>query len=492
MKLSLLLLCLPLFLAAPTQAQPTTIDASPQQDDDKIAEYETKRKAAGKDVEKLWDLYLWCDAYGMDKQGRSCLRAILKVDDAHEEAHKALGHLEFDGKWFTTQKKLDQYKKAEELRIAEEQGLVRFGDEWVPKEDLAYLERGMIRDDDGAWVSKEDYEKQKAGWSKQDTVWVSPDEKENIDKGLWKCGEEWKTLDDANAYHAEIGRWWIIPSEYFLLYTTLDRKTALEAVEIMERTYRDLNRALGKSPAAPVIVTMLRNQTQYGRFAAGGDGNPQTEVRGLSSVHYAFLADSWFSSELEYLGCGAGYWDVEDENGAAWGRHSARHAAALSLIESADPSPKAIEKGKKSRLQSWRGDDYWSEKAFPEWFRFGLSSYADRYFIDQFVERGGNYNWARDWSVQNLLAKGGVRPLPQLFTTELSVERLDDSAKLLNELGLILAFALDGKNPEVAAAYGAVKNAIREGDRKQMDKAFKDLEKAIIANEKALLEFAGI
>ncbi len=490
MKLSLLLLSLPLFLAAPAPATTTAIHASPQQDDDKIAEYETKREAAGKDIDKLWDLYLWCGAYGMDKQGRLCLRAILKVDDGHEEAHKALGHIEYDGKWFTTQKKLDKYKKDEELRIAEEQGLVRFGDEWVPEDDLPYLQRGMIRDDDGAWVSKEDYEKQKAGWTKQDTVWVSPDEKENIDKGLWKCGEEWKTLDDANAYHAELDRWWILPSDEFVLHTTLDRETAKESLEYMARTYRDVNRALGIKPKAPIKVVMLRSKDQYGTFAAGGDGRGPTEVLGLSSLHHAYFGEAWFSSEGDFLGCGIGLWDLDDENGAAFGRHSSRMAAAFSMIEAADPSPKAVAKVKKSRNMSV--DDFYGEKALPTWFRYGLASYADRYFIDQFVESGGNYNWAREWSVENLLAKGGLRPLPEIFTGRLNVDQFDDSAKLLNELGLLVAFAIDGKNPEVTAAYAVVKKAIEAGDPKVIGKAFKDLEKAIIANEKALLGFAGI
>lgn len=460
--------------------------------EDRKAEYEKKRAEAGDDVAKLWDLYLWCEAFGMDKEGRSCLRAILKVDDGHREAHEKLGHLEYDGKWFTSKSKLEKYKKEEEKRRAEEEGLVRFGDEWVPADDLPFLERGLVRDADGEWVSKEDLEKQEAGWVRQDLVWVSPVEKENIDKGLWKCGEEWKTLAEANEYHSRLGQWWVIPTDYFVLHTTLDRDAAMEVVDHMDRAYRDLNRLLGGSPEGKVVVTMLRSSEQYGRLAAGGNGIPPVETRGLSSLHYAFLADIWFSAEGEYIGGGVGYWNTEDPDGAAWGRHSARHAAALSLIEAADPSPGFIAKARKSKLQGLKPDEFWSEKRFPEWFRFGLASYADRYFIDQFVGQGGNAEWAREWSVQNLLAKGGLRPIPDLFKLRLDLNKFDDSSKMLNEFGLLVAFAIDGKNPEVSAAYGAVKGALRGDDPKALALAFKGLQDAIVKNEKALLEFAGI
>ncbi len=88
------------------------------------------------------------------------------------------------------------------------------------------------------------------------------------------------------------------------------------------------------------------------------------------------------------------------------------------------------------------------------------------------------------------MSKGGLRPLKEVFSGELDVNDLESSIKLMNEVGLVVAFILDGKNAEVAAAYGAVKHAMREGEGH--DKAFKDLQKAITDNEKALREFAGI
>jgi hypothetical protein len=494
LRASLLVVTLlaPAALAAPSVDNTRTTPSSAESVQDKKAEYDTKRKAAGKDIEKLWDLYLWCDANGMDKQGRSCLRAIVREDDSHRAAHETLGHLEFDGKWFTTQKKLDKYKKAQEERIAKEKGLVRYEGEWVPAEHVAYLEQGLTQDGNGNWVDKEELERIQRGCVKQDTVWIEPEEIPNIEKGLWKCGDSWKSLEEANVFHSEFSNWWVIPSDFFTLYTTCDRAVALKALDHMERAYRDLNRALGGSPEGPVNVALFRNADQYGQFAAGSDSRILTDARGLSSIHWAYLGDTWFDlEELNFMGGGVGYWDASTDAGNAFGVHSARHAAALSLVEAWDPSPKALESARKSRLEGWNGNAFWAEKKLPEWYRFGLASYAGRYFVDQFVAPE-DYYWAKGWSIQNLMAKGGMRPLKQIFSGELSFESLDDSAKLLNELGLVVAFILDGKCAPVSAKYGAMKNAARTGDAKAVDAAAKELEAAVIENEKALLEFAGI
>lgn len=478
------------FHASEAAASTHVITAS--QDDPK-QEYKDKKKAAGKDPEKLWEVYLWCEAYGLEKEGRSCLRAIVKADPDHREAHLKLGHLEYNGQWFTTQKKLDKFKAAEELRIAEEEGLVKWNDEWVKLEDLPYLERGMVRDDDGKWVSKEELEKIQGGWVKQDTTWVSPEEMPNMEKGLWKCGNEWLSIEKANEYHSKLGQMWTIPGDYFVLYTTCDREVAMKIMDHMNRAQRDAARILGGSPAELPHVAMLRSQEQYGKFAAGSETNPITEVLGLSSIHYAYFGEVWFDPENgDYHAAGVGYWDASTDAGNSFGPHSARHAAALSLIEAADPSPKSLKNLRKkgdSYIERFIGDFY-KEKKMPNWFRYGAASYVDRYFIDQFVASGGNPNWAREWSVQNLVGKGGLRPIKEVFSGELSANSPDDSAKLLNERGLVLAFILDGKCQPVTNALGAVKAAVRAGEGQK--KAFKDLEVAVLKNEKALRAFAGL
>ena len=476
---------------APLPPEPTPL-VQPQDKGDKKAEYDRRRKEAGKDAAKLWEVYLWCDANGMEKEARSCLRAVVRADPDHREAHLKLGHLEYDGKWFTTQKKLDQYKRKNEERINKEKGLVRFEDGWVPKEDLPYLERGLTLNEDGEWVSAEELEKIKAGWQKQDTTWISPEEMPNVEKGLWKCGEKWLTLEKANEYHQDIGKWWIIPTDHFIVYTTCDRDVAMKAIDHMDRAYRDVAKVLGSTPEEPVNVGLFRSLEQYSLFAAGSEAFPSTDARGLSSVHGAYFADLWFNPEPFYLlGAGVGYWDASTENGNLFGVHQARHAAALSLVEAADPSPGALDGiRKKKEPDNAYAQKFWDEKKLPEWFRSGTASYADRYFVDQFVGRGGDPHWARKWSIQNLMSRGGLRPLKQIFDTFLDVNQADDSKKSLIECGLVVSFIIDGKCPPVAEKHGALKRALKTGEG--IEKAFKNLQNEVTKNEKALREFAGI
>jgi hypothetical protein len=465
-----------------------------EQDPDREREYERRREAAGADVDALWELHIWCSSFDMTKQSRSCLRAILKIDRDHRAAHEASGHLFFDGKWFTTQKKLDKYKKAEEERLAKEKGLVRFEGGWVSEADLPFLKQGLVRDGAGDWVSKEDLERQEAGWIRQDLVWISPEEAENVDKGLWKCGERWLAQAEADKYHSTLERWWVIPGEHFLLHSTCDREVAEKGLEAMERAWRDLRRVFGTVPEARVPVALLRDAAQYGRFAAGDQvtGRRGAEFAALSSIHYAFFADAWFDlAGREYKGGGAAYWDASAANGDSFGPHAARHAAAHSFIEALDPSPKALSKLTPASTPETVRRAFYKEKKLPEWFRYGAAAYAERYFIDSLVAVGGNPHWAREWSIQNIAAKGGLRPVRQVFSTELSVSDPDGSTKLINERGLVMAFILDGACPAVLERHKAIREAIVAGD-KDLSKLFGALEGEINKHSSDLRKFAGL
>jgi len=499
--LALLVLALPTLSAAASTPSAPSLASQPsasqqarsiERSEDK-AEYEKRRAAAGDDVEKLWDLYLWCDAYEMDKEGRSCLRAILKEDSNHRGAHEALGHIEYDGQWFTSKRKLEKYKEEEEERRAKEQGLVRYEGEWVPAEHVPYLERGLVQDADGNWVDAETLQRLKEGWVRQDLVWIHPDEKSKVEEGLWKCGEEWKSLEEANRYHASFERMWVIPSAEFRLHTTCDRAVALEALDHMSRVVRDIEHAHGSLPPLPVDVALLRNEQQYNEFAGGGEGRRATELTGLSSLHYAYFADYWFDEEnAGFIHAGVGFWDASTQAGKNWGIHSSRHAAAQSLLDALDPSPEALAGLAKKGLEGYEPESFWQEKRFPIWYRYGMASYAERYFTDQYAATDGNPFWARDWSIEMLRRRGGPRPFDEIFEAELSAERYEDSAKLLNEFGLIVSFVADGECAPVQTAVEALRTALEENDAKALPKAFRRLEEAIASNEEALREFSGL
>jgi len=466
--------------------------------EDPAVEYAARRAAAGADVEKLWELARWCEAFGLAKERRSCMRAILKEDRGHRGAHEALGHVEYGGQWFTSEKKMKAFKKREEKRIAKEQGLVQFKGEWVKAEDIPFLKKGWVRDEAGAWMDPETLARIEAGWAQQDLAWVPPEEIPLMRKGLWKCGEEWISLSAANDYHSRQETWWEIPTEHWLLRTTCKRATARTAIEEMDLARRDLVRLFGLEPSGRVPVVLLRSTDQYSIFANGDSESPARENLGWSSIHGAFFAETWKDwTNNEYLGTGVAYWDDSTPDGAKFGRLFARHAAGLSFVEAMDPSPKATAKFVKSSKGRFDPKDFYGEKRIELWLRYGAAAYVERYFVDATVAAGGKPYWAREWSVSNLLRRGGLEPLSSFFEMPLSASDAQSSAlsnKLINQAGLLVSFVLDGGCEPVSAAHGELKQCLGDEAAGQgaLAEAFEKFRTAIREHEADLKKFAGI
>ena len=457
---------------------------------DTKAEYEKRKKEAEGSVEKLWKLYEWCDAYALKNESRSTLRAILKLDEGDRKAHELLGHIEYEGKWYDNAKKVEEYKAKKLEADAKASGKVVYKGALVDPADVPFLQKGMIKDATGKWFDAETQKKMAEGWQLQDLTWIPPAEAENIAKGMWKCGAKWLSLDDANKYHSEVGRWWVIANERFILYSTCTRKVSELALENCERAYRELMRVYGTQPTQAVPVIVLNSIDQYGLFARGEAGTQQPEARGLSSAHGAFMAEAY----VEFLGTGqtlpgVAYWDGSSDAGNRFGEMFVRHAAAQSFAEALDQSPKAVAKLTKGEGAESYPEAFWAEKQIPAWFRYGAATYVERYFLDLTVAVGGNSAWRREWSVTNITGKGGLDPLDRIFKFEIDVDN-PNSGKLINEAGLLVAFALDGKCVEVQAKLGALKDAIK--NNKDISKAGLALAEEIKKNEAKLRTFAAL
>jgi hypothetical protein len=426
----------------------------------------------------------------MDKEGRAVLRAILKLDDSDAKAHELLGEILYDGKWFPNEKKIEEYKKKALETEAKKTGKVIYKGELVDPADLPYLEKGMRRLENGKWVSAEEYQRVTEGWVQQDLEWIAPAEIPNVEKGLWKCGDKWLTVQEADEYHSEIGKWWRVPSDHFVLYSTCKRELTQRALDECEHTYKEISRALGKVPADRVAVLLLNSRDQYGRFARADDGQP-VELRGFSSLHGAFLAEIWAEPLRHGMpSAGVAYWDTSNADEEAFGRLYLRHAAAQSLVEGVDPSPKLLQQLAAGNAGNAPDQAFWSEKQIPAWLRYGVVGYAERYFADSLVGAGGDPMRFRKWAISNIAGKGGLDPLDSIFALGLTLDDPLKSAKLMNEAGLLVAFVLDGKCAPVAARHGAFKDALKGG--KDVKDAAKELADEIKKNESELRKFAGL
>jgi hypothetical protein len=397
-------------------------------------------------------------------------------------------------------KRAAEARKEEEKR-AKEQGLVEYEGQWVRPEEIPLIEKGYVKDETGAWIDPEAQKKLADGWVLQDLEWIPPDEKENIERGLWKCGDQWLSLEDANAYHATVEQCWKIPGQHFVVYSTCDRKTAERALREADDAFTDLVRIYGVQPMERPHFLLLNSREQYGRFAAGDPGSqrPGAESRGLSSVHGAFFADLWFDlAEKKFLGAGVSYWDVDDERDNAFGRLWARHAAGQSFAEAIDPSTETLNKLFGSMgAGGYSPDSFWDEKLLPPWFRWGAATYVERYAVDKSAAGAQNPYQLREWSVSNIQAAGGLDPLDAIFTFGVTVDDPQGSSKLINEAGLLVAFVVDGGCAPVEKAHEDLREAIQEArkdpkEAKDVPRAAAKLEKILKSKEDELRAFAKL
>ena len=474
--------------AAPAPSVTSFRAAAADELDDRIA-------ALGEDVDGLVALAGELKAAGKRDEMRRVFARVIEIDPDHAEARKGLGHYSYDGKWFESYLDMSAYKREEAKRMLEEHGLVRHEDQWVPQADLPFIRMSWVKDEAGEWIHpfelerKQQAEKYRAeGWQQQDLTWIPPDEFPRWEAGLFKCGDEWLSLEDANAWHAELPRFWQIPGEHFIVLSTLDNESARWAYWYADQTWPDLVRIFGLQPKEKPAFVCLRSQDQYNLFAAGAQdrGFPPTESNGFSSLHYAYYADVWFDRSLQpplYLGTGVSFWARQDEALAPYGVHSIRHAAGQAYAEAIDPSLEAISRLMATPDAQFQADAFWAEKRIPLWLRYGAASYVERWFSDPHAQEGANW-WARDWALANLRQKGGVRPLEQVFAMRLDLNQLESSTNLIHESGAVVSFMIDGDCGPVKQAHQRFKDALSgNGD---LAEAVEGLQQALIDNREQL------
>jgi hypothetical protein len=500
-----------LSLVAPTSAEAATAPPAPacfQQDTD--PEYEKKIADAGNDVAKLWAVHEWCKERELRDLSKQTLQKIIAIDPNHEEARKALGHRLYDGKWFESYSALSKYRKEEEARMAEK-GLVRFNDGWAAAAEVPYLRMGWVKDDGGVWVhpSVIDQRKQEAdlkskGYVQQGLTWISPEEQKEAAvlakpaEGKWKCGEEWKPLEEANTYHAQLLQWWEQPGEAFIVLTTLPRASQganypLEWAGFWaDKCQPDLQRLVGIVPHEKPSVLVLDSLEQYNRLAQGDPnaGIPPSEVSGASSVHYAHFADALLDTRMQpplWRGMGVCYWDYDDPKVGPWGPYAVRHAAGLSYMAAVDPSWDTVSQAVANPSNMQLGS-FWTEKKLPRWMHYGAASYCERFMQDPHAKDGDPWVF-RAFALQQLRSAGPLDPLDTIYTVALDPNDADGSQRHIHEAGLLVSFILDGNCAPVSAAHDALKKAFASGG--STAEAVQGLQKALADNIEALNKFAG-
>ena len=476
-------------LAAPSPPTPNLNASSPfvaVQDVDHAKEIE----AAGTDVEKLLELARSWKKGRKSKEAKAAFARVLELDEENIEAHKGLRHQRYDNQWFKSYSAMAAYRREETKRMAEK-GLARHGDEWVPVGDIPYLKMGWAKDANGKWddpyyIKKAEHAQamlaEKRELRAEDSTWVLPADFDKWKAGLWKVGEEWVGIEEANAFHSEIDNRWQTRGTHFDVSTTCNMDTLLYARWYADLTYPDLVRIFGLEPTRAPHLVVFNSIEQFNAFAAGGAGRQPAEASGFSSLHHAYFADSWYDAAAtppRYLGTGIAYWDISDEKKSAFGLHSVRHAAGLAYAEAITLSVQTIGSAISDGTPPDLGE-FWAEKAIPRWLFYGGASYVERFFKDEGKEDPW---WARSWSIKNILAGGELDPLDRIFEFGLSLDAIPASTRLINEAGLVVSFIMDGECAPVIAAHAAYKASLMAGE--DTEESLKALQDVIIENKAA-------
>ena len=455
--------------------------------------------ACGDDPAKLWELAQTLKTNSKYADARKVMEKVIAIDPEHADARKGLGHQKYDGKWFKSSVELMMFRRKEE-KAMREKGLVRLKDEWVPQADAPFLRMEWVKDEAGQWqdprklAQLEEEAKMKAdGYERQDMTWISPDEFDQWDQGLFKCGEEWLTPEAADEWHAQLFRWWTVPSDHFVLASTNTRQGVEYAKIYADAIYGDLVKMYGVEPSEPPLMVILNSLQQFNTFAGGSQdqGVPPAEADGFSSLHHAFYAETFVNMSVQppqYLGCGAGYWDYSP-NLEAWGKFSIRHAAALSYAEAIDKSWDAISQFYANPSGGFQSATFWGEKKIPLWMRFGAANYVETFADDLTGGEGADPTLNRTWAFGHLKNLGGLRPLNEFFAFQRDLNDIPGSTKLIYEGGAIVCFIMMGGNADVTAKHEAWKDALRAGEGHK--EAMTALQEALIANEAELKAFLG-
>ena len=108
-----------------------------------LEEYEWRTRLAADTVEAHWELQEWCKQQGLKKERDAELLAVVKLDPAHEPAHRLLGHVRQAGKWMS---------RDEAMAL---KGYVRYKGKYLFPQEVELLESSAVhREAETAWHKK--------------------------------------------------------------------------------------------------------------------------------------------------------------------------------------------------------------------------------------------------------------------------------------------------------------------------------------------------
>ena len=272
-----------------------------------------------KDAKALFELAKWGMEQGCTKHAKKVLARVIKLEPEHAEARAMLGHVKCDdGRW-RYGKALERYQaKKEEARLTA-MGWVKVKGRMVDPFTAKCLNAGLV-EHEGRWYTKEDLAKVKRGMFQVDGVWYEAKEKEKVDGGQRKVGAGWVSIADLDEKHRNDDDPWEIPSEHFLLVSSISYDKNKALLEQLEMLWKPLTELCGDAPLTvgrddKLKIVVRKNLDSYREFSQKHTVDDRTSLYssalgGFYSPRDKIVVTYYYS--MEYL--------------AQWTQHGAAHA----------------------------------------------------------------------------------------------------------------------------------------------------------------------
>jgi hypothetical protein len=451
MKVGLLLslaATLGLATAAPARAATCPL-AVPAQD--AKAQFEEKLKAADqKDPKALYEVAKWADENGLKTESKRVARMVIKLDPEHADARAMLGYQKYEGKWLT-QREIDREKAKKEEADKEKLGLKKWKNEWVPKEDYEKLEKGLVSvtvNGEKKWVTPIEKERIDKGMTLVDGAWITPEEKEHLAKGEFRVGEKWVTEEEANKVHSDFTNPWELEGELCSLTTTCKRKFAKDAVKqadlTIKETYRLLGLELPKQPTKIGLI-MVKDLTDY--TTLGGNQGLDAREAAMSSNWATFTMPDQNTGKTIAVTMYETLDPKSDKGNDEYSLGHVRHAAASAALKNMS----------------------FGEQP-PPWFTIGVATYLERFWHPLYTGMADRKKLSA-WSAGSLDKEGGLIQFKNYF------EPFNVTKQTILQSGLVVSYLVNGPpTPKVAEQWKKCLEAFKAEKQKGLEKTFVKLE----------------
>jgi hypothetical protein len=417
-------------------------------------ELRTKETAAKKDPDALFEVGKWAGEKGLAVEAKRIFQAVLKIKPDHEGANLGVGNVQFEGKWWPAKEAAALQKKAQAAEYAAK-GMVDVGGVWVEKEQVDDAKRGVFHHENQRVTREEKLALLEGKVRHPDTdELIDPKFLEKAQSHYYPVGGEGRWVDEkeADTYHSDVKRPWIIRSSHCTLVSTLPLQKLLPLKQMADRGVDLAGRLLNgaePTPANRPLLVIAATDTEYREWGtAVGDGTDAAS---------AFLMSDQASMKVPFQGevrAAICVWHKD------WGPYNVRHGAALAYLHG---------------LCADAGADV------PLWVQHGFGSYASRFESDR------DAGWFGKQHVQ----KGGVRNLKAFFASfaingEMESKDIDYN---LYQAGLMFSFAAHGGDAAVTDAMVAVTTALSDPKKGGVDKAITKLTNLLIASEEKIVAY---